>query len=156
LSAIRAQIVVAARSVSDVEIRTLLSIREWRGRLVAGWLVGLSKRKALVGEIADLLLASEQPYTGQGYCVALGLIGDDKCPNYLRAYLSKYLPLHGRFYDQEWAIGALAHIERNPPEEFLLTELWVDGNRHMNPLQAIQRFSELVDYLNVNQMRIEV
>jgi hypothetical protein len=158
LSAIRAQIVVAAKTISDEQLKKLLSIREWRGRLVAGWLVGLSKRAAFVDEIADILLASEMVYAGQGYCVALGLIGDDKCRNHLRAYLSKYLPLSGRFYDQQWAIGALVHIELNSPDEFLLPELWVDGDRHMipPPSQAIQRFSELVDYLNLNQMRVVV
>jgi hypothetical protein len=156
LSTVRAQIVVAAKTISDEQIRSLLSIPEWRGRLVAGWLVGLSMRTAFVEEIAELLLASKLVYAGQGYCVALGLIGDDICRKYLREYLSKYLPLLGRFYDQEWVIGALAHIERNPPKEFLLSELWIDGNRRMNPLEAIQSFSELVAYLNVNQMRIEV
>lgn len=156
LSAIRAQIVAAARTISDEQLKKLLSIREWRGRLVAGWLVGLSKRAPFVDEIADIFLASETVYAGQGYCVALGLIGDDKCRNHLRAYLSKYLPLRGRFYDQQWAIGALAHIEPKPPDEFLLPELWVDGDQHMipSPSQAIQSFSELVDFLNLNQMRV--
>ena len=66
--------------------------------------------------------------------------------------------LRGRFYDQQWAIGALAHIESKPPDEFLLPELWIDGDRHMSPSpsQAIQSFSELVDYLNLNQMRVVV
>ena len=158
LATIRTKIVFAARTVSDEQLKRLLSIREWRGRLVVGWLVGLSKRVAFVDEIADILLASETVYAGQGYCVALGLIGDDKCRKHLRAYLSKYLPLRGRFYDQQWAIGALAHIEPEPPEEFLLPDLWVDGDQHMipPPSQAVQSFSELVDYLNLNKMRVVV
>lgn len=121
--------------------------------MVAGWLVGLSKRAVFVDEIAALLLASEQPYVGQGYCVALGLVGDDQCRKHLRAYLSKYLPLNGRFYDQEWAIGALAHIEHAPPQEYLLPEFWAEGNRHMHPSDAIERFAALIDYLNAKRMR---
>ena len=152
-AAVRAQIAVAARDISDEQIRALLTDRGWRNRLVAGWLVGLSKRAVFVDEIAALLLASEQPYVGQGYCVALGLVGDDQCRRHLRAYLSKYLPLNGRFYDQEWAIGALAHIEHAPPQEYLLPEFWAEGNQHMHPSGAIERFAALVEYLNANQMR---
>ncbi len=151
---IRDQISAAARHISDEQIRALLTDRGWRNRLVAGWLVGLSKRADFVDEIAGLLLASEQAYAGQGYCIALGLIGDDKCRKHLRAYLSKYLPLCGRFYDQEWAIGALAHIEGTPPEEVLLPDLWTDGDRHMHPSDAIQRFKALVEYMNGKRMRI--
>jgi hypothetical protein len=121
--------------------------------LVAGWLVGLSKRAAFVDEIAALLLASEQTYASQGYCVALALIGNDKCRKYLRAYLSKYLPFSGRFYDQEWAIGALAHIEHAAPEEYLLPKLWADGDRHMHPSAAIERFSALIAYLNAKHIQ---
>ena len=152
-AAIRDQITAAARTISDEQCRALLKDRGWRNRLVAGWLVGLSKRAVFVDEIAALLLASEQPYVGQGYCVALGLIGDDKCREHLRAYLSKYLPLSGRFYDQEWAIGALAHTEHAPPQEYLLPELWAEGNRQMHPSDAIERFAALIDYLNAKRMR---
>lgn len=152
-TAVCGQIAAAARTISDEQIRTLLEDRGWRNRLVAAWLVGLSKRAVFVDEIAALLLASEQPYVGQGYCVALGLVGDDQCRRHLRAYLSKYLPLNGRFYDQEWAIGALAHIEHAPPQEYLLPEFWAEGNQHMHPSGAIERFAALVEYLNANQMR---
>jgi hypothetical protein len=47
LAAIRTDIVTGARVVTDEQIAELLSDREWRGRLVAGWFVGLSKRVAL-------------------------------------------------------------------------------------------------------------
>src|SRR5579863_1545390 len=142
---IRARIATNAKMVSDGQIEELLAEREWRGRLSAGWYVGLSKRIAFADRIAALLLDSELTYAGQGFCVALGLIGSDNCRRYLRAYLSKYLPLQGRFYDQQWAIGALAYIERTQPEEYLLPELWAEGH-NWNPLDAIQRFSDMVGY----------
>lgn len=151
-AALRAQINVAARSISDEQIRTLLSVPEWRGRLVAAWLVGLSKRIEFVDEIANHLIASKMVYAGQGYCVALGLIGNERCRQYLRAYLSEYLPLRGRIFDQTWAIGALAYVEGSPPEEFLLPELWDDRKVHLDTSHGIQKFSELVDYLNTHQM----
>jgi Family of unknown function (DUF6000) len=107
-----------------------------------------------VNQIAALLLASEMTYAGQGFCVALGLIGGDECRNHLRAYLSRYLPLRGRFYDQQWAIGALAYIEGDQPEEYLLPELWADAQTRMNPSDSIQKFSELVSYLDQHRMRV--
>ena len=150
----RERIACAATTISNEQIAALLSDEGWRERLVAAWLVGLSKRVVFTEPIAKLLLASEQPYCGQGYCVALGLIGNDRCGQHLREYLSRYLPLNGRFYDQGWAVGALAHVERNPPEDFLCPEQWAEGNGHalMNPSDAIQRFSALVEYLHQHRM----
>jgi hypothetical protein len=154
MTAVRTQIVSAARVISYEQIHALLSDREWRGRLVAGWLVGLSMRTDFIDPIADLLLASKQPYSGQGFCVALGLIGNDKSRQYLREYLAKYLPLDGRFYDQDWAIGALTHIEKKSPQEFLAQELWTEGERTMDSSQGIARFASLVEFIDAHRMRI--
>jgi len=94
------------------------------------------------------LLASELTYAGQGYCVAMGLIGGFTCQCHLRDYLNKYLPLRGRFYDQTWAIGALAQIEGSPPRDFLEPTLWTDRKGRLDPGAAIKRFQDLVDYLH--------
>lgn len=155
MTAIRAQIVTSARTISDRQIEELLAEREWRGRLAAAWYVGLSKRAVFTDEIAALLLASELTYAGQGFCVALGLIGSHECRKHLRAYLSKYLPLQGRFYDQQWAIGALAYVERTQPKEYLLPELWAEA-QNWDPLNAIQRFSDMAGYLDHHQMRVVI
>jgi hypothetical protein len=152
LVATRSRIATAAMAISDVQIQALLADGGWRERLVAGWLVGISRRVAFVDAVACLLLASQQPYCGQGYCVALGLIGDSECRRYLREYLSKYLPPSGRFYDQEWAIGALTHLGQKPPQEYLAKELWMDGKRSMNPSRGIEQFAELVRHLNAHSM----
>ncbi len=152
-AAICKRIATCASKITDEQITELLSIREWRGRLAAGWFVGLSNRVAFVNQIGALLLDSELTYAGQGFCVALGLIGGDTCRHHLRAYLSRYLPVLGRYYDQEWAIGALAHIERDLPPEYLLPEIWADAQNRMNPSDSIQRFSNLVRYLDQQQMR---
>jgi len=102
--------------------------------------------------IAKLLLESELVYAGQGYCVALGLIGGKSCQDHLREYLKKYLPIRGRYYDQHWAIGALAHIQGAPPEEFLDSTLWEEINTSNLPLPAIQRFDRLINYLQQHRM----
>src|SRR5215831_10885713 len=92
----------AASSISDKQIRRLLTEREWRGRLCAAWFIGLSNRVSFIRLIAEMLLASEMGYAGQGYCAALGLIGGDESARFLRSYLEAYLPLRGRIYDQDW------------------------------------------------------
>jgi hypothetical protein len=101
----------AASAISDEQIRRLLTEREWRGRLCAAWFIGLRHRASFIRLIAEMLLASEFCYAGQGYCAALGLIGSDESAGFLRSYLETYLPLRGRIYDQDWAIGALTHLE---------------------------------------------
>jgi hypothetical protein len=142
----------AARTISDEQIERLLAEREWRGRLCAGWFAGLTKRHSFVSPIADLLMASAQVYAGQGYCVALGLLGSEECAQHLRAYLRRYLPLDGRFYDQGWAIGALAHIERNLPAEFLESSLWSEGDQAIDPIKAVREFEGVFDYLQRHNM----
>ena len=52
------QIAEMVSAISDGQIQQLLSLREWRSRSVAGWCIGLSRRTAFVGQIAELLLAS--------------------------------------------------------------------------------------------------
>lgn len=129
------KIAEAAREISDAQIFRLFREREWRGRLTAAWFVGLTRRVSFIPEIAELLLASETVYAGQGYCVALGLIGGQQCQHHLRRYLKEYLPLRGRFYDQTWALGALAYIEDAPPQEFLDPMLWMGASRGFDPRQ---------------------
>ena len=142
----------AARTISDEQIGRLLSQREWRGRLVAGWFTGLTKRSHFVRDIVDLLIASEMVYAGEGYCIALALIGDAACAEGLRAYLAKYLPLNGRVYNQDWAIGALTVIGGHPPGEFLDAALWTDGSYHMDSSAGIRDVAEIVAYVQRNAM----
>jgi hypothetical protein len=146
------QISDAARTISDSQIQELLQRREWRGRLAAAWYVGLTARTNFVDQIADLLLASEMTYSGQGYCVALGLIGGQACQSSLRKYLEKYLPLRGRFYDQTWAIGALGHIQAASAGEFFDPMLWTEGTHSFDPREEIRNFEELVTYLRDHRM----
>jgi hypothetical protein len=149
---VRARISEAARTISDEQIGRLLAELEWRGRLCAAWFAGLTKRRSFASPIADLLMASAQVYAGQGYCVALGLLGTDECVGHLRAYLRHYLPLNGRLYDQGWALGALAHIEGDMPAEFLEPRLWSEGNQAIDPEKSVRRFKEISDFLEHHRM----
>jgi Family of unknown function (DUF6000) len=137
----------AAKQITDAQLNCLLNEREWRGRLTAGWFIALTKRSSFVEKITGLLLASGQAFAGEGYCLALGLIGGRRCEEGLRAYLAKYLPLRGRIFDQQWAIGALAHIQGMPPQEFLEPSLWKLERGELNPALGIEFFAELVNYL---------
>lgn len=148
----RQAIAASATIVSDDQILRLLTEREWRGRLSAAWFVGLSGRTSFVPSIGKLLLASEMVYAGQGYCAALGLIGGEESRRILRDYLRTYLPLNGRIYDQDWAIGALAHIEGAAPIEFLEHELWRASDYSMDPEEGIESFSRLIAHLRQHRM----
>jgi len=145
-------IVTAAKTISDERIDKLLTNREWRGRLGASWFIGLSGRAHFVPIIGKLLLASELAYAGQGYCMALALIGGDESAQLLRTYLEIYLPPMGRFYNQDWAIGALAHIEGNPAAEYLESEYLRDANYAATLERGAAHFGTVIDYLRQSGM----
>lgn len=54
-----------AEQVSADEIEALLGY-EWRSRLAAAWMLGITRRAEWRGRLADLLLASELTYAGRG------------------------------------------------------------------------------------------
>lgn len=139
-------IAASAKEITDVQLTRLLVEREWRGRLTAAWYIALTRRANFVERITASLLASEQCFAGQGYCLALGLIGGKQCEEGLRAYLTKYLPPR-LLYDQQWAIGALAHVNCAPPSEFLEPSLWKMDKGEMDPARGIKFFADLVTYL---------
>lgn len=104
------QLAGSARQVSDRELATLLS-GEWRSRLTASWLIGLSRREQFRGRIGEMLLASEMRYADQGYCLALARFATAADAELLAAYLDIYLPQLDKGYDQDWALGALLHLD---------------------------------------------
>jgi hypothetical protein len=104
-----------AHQISDAELDFLLRpgdlIAGWRQRLTAAWLAGLGRRTQYRQTLGDLLLASELPFAGQGYCIALALFGESADAEILIAYLDRYLPRTDCHYDQHWAISALLHLD---------------------------------------------
>jgi len=101
----------SARQASDHGLATLLD-SEWRSRLTASWLIGLGRREQFRDRIGELLLASELTYAGQGYCVALACFATVADAELLAAYLDTYLPQLDKRYDQDWALGALLHVDQ--------------------------------------------
>jgi len=150
---LRRQIREAARSISDGDLARLLQEREWRSRLTAAWLIALTGRAVFADAIGERLLASEFVFAGQGYCVALALIDGPASRKYLCNYLTIYLPLAGRDFDQLWAVAALAYLESQPPRRFLDPSLWIGANGHrLDPIGHIQTFREIIAYAKQHGM----
>lgn len=104
------QLARSARQVSDRELAILLE-SEWRSRLTASWLIALDRREQFRDQIGELLLASEVCFAGQGYCVALARFATRADAVLLASYLETYLPQLDNRYDQDWALGALLHVD---------------------------------------------
>lgn len=135
----------AAAAIDDADLDLLFSTREWRGRMTAAWMVGLARRDRFLPRIGELLLASEVCYAGQGHCAALALLGGPEAERLLDAYLREYLPIGDRYYDQEWAIGALAFLNAGRAERFLAPELWKGKAHDLDPVAALADFRELME-----------
>ncbi|WP_394426146.1 DUF6000 family protein [Streptomyces sp. SGAir0957] len=99
-----------AQSVTDAELEYLLQ-PNWRSRIAAAWMIGLNRREQFRAHIGGLLHASELTYAGQGYCIALALLGTDEDATLLTSYLDHYLRQPECRYDQPWALGALLHLD---------------------------------------------
>ncbi|MER7568929.1 DUF6000 family protein [Streptomyces sp. NPDC097941] len=99
-----------SRNVTDAELKFMLQ-PNWRSRITAAWMIGLDRREQFRERIGDLLLASELTYAGQGYCIALALLGTTEDAALLTTYLDHYLRRPECRYDQQWALGALLHLD---------------------------------------------
>ncbi|MFC9930261.1 DUF6000 family protein [Streptomyces sp. NPDC127190] len=124
----------AAGEISPRELSTLLD-RGWRERKTAAWLVAVAGRSEFRDRLGELLLASEGPYAGQAYCVALAIFGTRADADLLVAYLDRYLRRPDLYYDQGAALGALllldAKLGADNAARFLapvgLWQQWIDG-----------------------------
>ncbi|MFD4538389.1 DUF6000 family protein [Streptomyces bauhiniae] len=124
----------AAGQIGPGELDTLLN-GGWRERKTAAWLVAVAGRSAFRDRLGELLLASEGPYAGQAYCVALAGFGTCADADLLVAYLDRYLRRPDLYYDQTAALGALllldAKLGADYTARFLaphgLWQQWIDG-----------------------------
>ncbi|WP_406095952.1 DUF6000 family protein [Streptomyces sp. NBC_01013] len=124
----------AACEISPRELDTLFD-RGWRERKTAAWLVAVAGRSEFRDRLGELLLASEGPYAGMAYCVALATFGTRADADLLVAYLDRYLRRPDLCYDQEAALGALllldARLGADHAARFLvpdgLWQQWIDG-----------------------------
>ncbi|MEU7329294.1 DUF6000 family protein [Streptomyces parvus] len=124
----------AAGEVTSRELGVLLE-GGWRERKTAAWLIAVADRTDFRERLGELLLASEGPYAGQAYCVALATFGTPADADLLAAYLDRYLRRPDLYYDQGPAIGALllldAKLGTDRAARFLtpagLWQRWIDG-----------------------------
>ncbi|MFF7138208.1 DUF6000 family protein [Streptomyces sp. NPDC008196] len=124
----------AAGEISPRELCTLLD-GGWRERKTAAWLIAVAGRTEFRERLGELLLASEGPYAGQAYCVALATFGTSADADALVAYLDYYLPQPDLHYDQQAALGGLLLLDvklgADHAARFLapngLWQQWIDG-----------------------------
>lgn len=140
-----------ARQITDADLDRLLEF-EWRARLTAAWLIGLDRRTRFRPVLGDLLLNSELVYCGQGYCFALARFGQPEDADILTTYLDRYLPRTDCPYDQEWAIGALLHLDERLGTDHAERFLAPSGAWHRSafagrdPSECRRRTKELCDF----------
>ncbi|WP_424567937.1 DUF6000 family protein [Streptomyces sp. CH-036] len=124
----------AAGEITSRELGVLLE-GGWRERKTAAWLIAVANRTDFRERLGELLLASEGPYAGQAYCVALATFGAPSDADLLAAYLDRYLRRPDLYYDQGPAIGALllldAKLGADRAARFVapagLWQQWIDG-----------------------------
>ncbi|MFF7795135.1 DUF6000 family protein [Streptomyces sp. NPDC007991] len=124
----------AASAINPRELETLLN-GGWRERTTAAWLIAVAGRTEFRERLGELLLASEVPFAGEAYCVALATFGAPADADLLGAYLDRYLLRPDLDYDQAAALGALllldARLGASQAARFLVSDglwqQWVDG-----------------------------
>jgi hypothetical protein len=135
------QLAGAAEQVTEDELDVMLA-GDWRSRITAAWLIGASRRDQFRERIGELLLESQVTFAGQGYCVALARFGTAADADILDAYLDRYLR-PGLRYDQDWALGALLHIDATRfPRLEGLWQRWTAPNQ-VDPTEQKQRIDML-------------
>jgi hypothetical protein len=143
-------------NITDAALELLLNSGGWREMLAASWFIGVGKREYYVDWLGDLLVESQTCYVGQGLCFALARFCSQDAAQYLRSHLDKYLPIGSRQWDQEWAIGALAWIDRVRSSNFASAYLnqpdaWnvLNGENvvvRLEPRSAVSRFANVMEF----------
>jgi hypothetical protein len=96
----------ACHEITPAELGVLFE-GGWRERKTAAWLVAVAHRSEFRELIGRLLLASEGPFAGAAYCVALAKFGSAADAELLSAYLDHYLSRPDLDYDQAVVLGTL-------------------------------------------------
>jgi hypothetical protein len=99
-----------AARITAAELEILLT-SGWRERRTVAWLIAVARGTEFRDRIGSLLLASEMPFAGEGYCVALTRFGTPADADLLVAYLDRYLPRPDLHYDQARVLGALLCLD---------------------------------------------
>ncbi|MEU6896045.1 DUF6000 family protein [Streptomyces sp. NPDC046557] len=116
----------AAYEITPAELGILFE-GGWRERKTAAWLVAVAHRTEFRDLIGRLLLASEGPYAGAAYCVALAKFGTAADAELLSAYLDHHLSRPDLDYDQAVVLGALLYLDEILGFEYTTRFLAPDG-----------------------------
>ncbi|MGW6243061.1 DUF6000 family protein [Streptomyces roseolus] len=107
----------AAYDITPTELGVLFE-GGWRERKTAAWMVAVAHRVEFRELIGRLLLASEGPYAGAAYCVALAKFGTAADAELLSAYLDRYLARPDLDYDQAVVLGTLLYLDETLGSEY--------------------------------------
>ncbi|MFF1714273.1 DUF6000 family protein [Streptomyces sp. NPDC058268] len=109
-SAFARDLAQAAYEITPAELGVLFE-GGWRERKTAAWLVAVAHRSEFRDRIGRLLPASEGPYAGAAYCVALAKFGSAADGELLSAYLEHYLARPDLDHDQAVVLGTLLYLD---------------------------------------------
>lgn len=97
----------------DVDFaRELLTVFNWRHRMLGAYLAAIKDFQPLESLIGTLLLRSDVCYAGQAYCLALVRFNSSGSVRYLKEYLSHYLTRLDLRFQQRDALAALVCLDR--------------------------------------------
>lgn len=92
-------------------IDRLLSVFDWRPRIVGAYFVALRRAGEFEERIGRLPLRSDVCSAGHGYCLALARLNTPRAVGFLREYLGYYLTRRDLYFDQSSAMSALLHLD---------------------------------------------
>lgn len=91
--------------------RRLLGSFNWRTRIVGAYIAALKDLRSMTELIGRLLLRSDVCYAASGYCVALVHFNTPESLKFILEYLDYYLTRVDLWFDQNVAMGAIAHLD---------------------------------------------
>ncbi len=162
-SAVLPRLYESAAGATDAQLSRGLQ-SGWRESLHAAWCIGVTKDQTHFGAVRRRLLESSSCFQGQGYCFAMARFENQAAADALSKYLETYLPVGDREYDQIWAIGALAWIDKvmgtHRADPFLDERLWdiqlVGPTRNivigcLEPQRGIKLVEDIMSALNEHE-----
>ncbi|MFK8002693.1 MAG: DUF6000 family protein [Polyangiales bacterium] len=97
--------------IDEALVVRLLSSRNWRPRIVGGYLAAAANLVGLEEHLGRLFLRSDACYAGRGYCQAITRFNTPASVSVLRQYLDYYLEKHEYYFEQGEAMAALTHLD---------------------------------------------
>jgi hypothetical protein len=141
-----------SEAVNSSIITQLLTLFNWRTRLVGAYFAAIHTETDHCDHIGRLLLRSDVCYAGNGYALALAQFNTKNSIDYLRKYLDHYLHQHDLWFDQAVVMAALAYLDRlnateNMPSYLDQWKRFVENKPEWNLDRSVTRFDEQIQSL---------